>query len=157
MGRPAKHPVRLKDDEQARLQRLVRRGQAPVRQVTRARILLLAAAGQTQEAITAALGVCRGTVQRVCQRYAEEGLETALGERPRPGAPPKLDGKQQAFLVALACTEAPEGRSWWTMQLLADKLVALGVVADISDETVRRVLEKGGSSRGGRSSGASPK
>jgi transposase len=155
MGRPTKYVVALKDEERERLQALVRRGKAAVRQVTRARILLLADARQKQEAITAALGVCRGTVQRVCKRYFEEGLAQALGERPRPGAQRRLDGKQEAFLIALACSDAPEGRTCWTMQLLAGRLVELGVVEAISDETVRRVLKKGGSSRGGTSSGAS--
>lgn len=144
MGRPTKYPVTLKDEERERLQSLVRRGKASVRQVTRARILLLADQKEPQKQIVAALQVSRGLVQRICKRYCEEGLDQALEERPRPGAQRKLTGKQEAVVIALACSEAPEGRSCWTMQLLADKLVELQVVDSISDETVRRVLKKKG-------------
>ena len=82
------------------------------------------------------------TVERTRQRFVEGGLDRALTEQPRPGVPPKLDGKQAAMLVALACSDAPGGRESWTMQLLADKLVELNVVDTISDETVRRTLKK---------------
>jgi transposase len=75
-------------------------------------------------------------------------LDYALTELPRPGAKPRLDGKQEAYLVALACSDAPDGRNNWTMQLLANKLVQLNVVEEISDETVRRVLKKMNSSLG---------
>ena len=85
---------------------------------------------------------------RTRRRFVEEGLEAALGDRPRPGAAPKLGPKQQAFVVALACTKPPEGRQRWTMQLLADRLVELEVVPDISDEAIRRLLKKGRSSPG---------
>ena len=88
------------------------------------------------------------TVERVRKRFVEEGLEEALSERPRPGATRKLDGHQEAYLVALACSDPPEGKKRWTMQMLADKLVRLEVVEEISDETVRRTLKKGASSRG---------
>jgi Homeodomain-like domain len=83
-------------------------------------------------------------------------LERALTEKPRPGGRAKLDGRQEAFLIALACSQAPEGRSRWTMQLLADQLVELQIVEAISDETVRRTLKKTRSNPGARSSGASP-
>ncbi|RKY62069.1 MAG: hypothetical protein DRP95_02040 [Candidatus Latescibacterota bacterium] len=94
-------------------------------------------------------------MRNIRKRFAEEGLEAALNERPHPGAKPKLDGKQEAFLVALACSDPPEGREHWTMQLLADRLVELGVVESISDETVRRVLKKTTSSPGRKDSGVS--
>src|SRR3989304_3215971 len=90
-----------------------------------------------------ALLVGLATVARTRQRFVEGGLEWALTERPRPGAARKLDGKAEAFLIALACTDAPEGRECWTMQLLADRLVELGLVEEISDETVRRTLKRG--------------
>ena len=99
-------------------------------------------AGATQDAIAAALHIGRATVVRICRRCVEEGLEVALRDRPRPGAQRKLDGKQEAFLIALACSTPPEGRKGWTMQLLADKLVELCVVDGVSDETVRRTLKK---------------
>ena len=80
---------------------------------------------------------------RIRQRFVEESLDAALAERPRPGKARQLDGRQEAYLVALACSQPPAGRDQWTMQLLAERLVELGVVATISDETVRRTLKRG--------------
>jgi transposase len=94
------------------------------------------------EEIAAALHVHRVTVERTRRRFVEGGMEQALNEQPRPGGRPKLDGKQEAMLVALACSQAPEGCGRWTLQLLADRLVELDVVDTISDETVRRTLKK---------------
>jgi len=90
------------------------------------------------------------TVERVRQRFVEEGLEAALGHKKpdRPSRQRKLDGRAEARLIALACSVPPEGRTEWTMQLLADQLVQLKVVDAVSDETVRRVLKKTRSSRG---------
>jgi transposase len=99
-------------------------------------------------AIAAALHVGIATVERIRRRFVEAGLEAALQERLRPGGQCKLDGKQEAFLIALACSTPPEGRTCWTMQLLAGKLVELRVVDAISDETVRRTLKETSSSRG---------
>ena len=95
-----------------------------------------------------ALQVGLSTVARTRQRFVEGGLEWALTERPRPGAARKLDGKAEAFLIALACSGPPGGRTRWTMQLLADRMVEIGVVEELSDETVRRTLKRGCSSRG---------
>jgi transposase len=92
--------------------------------------------------IAETLEIGRATVQRVRKRYCQKGLDYALAELPRPGAKPRLDGRQEAYLVALACSDAPEGRTCWTLQLLANTLVQLHVVEGISDETVRRVLKK---------------
>jgi transposase len=125
--------------------------------LTRARILLLSDGGKTDAQIAEALGIGRSTVERTRQKYAQEGLEVALSEKPRPGAKPKLDERQRAYLVALACSEPPQGREHWTMQLLADRLVELGMVEEISDETVRRTLKKTRSSRGRRNTGVSPR
>jgi transposase len=94
-------------------------------------------------------------VERTRQRFVEEELEAALSERPRPGQPRKLNGKKEALLVALACSDPPKGHQKWTMQLLADRLVELKVVDSIADETVRRVLKKTMSNPGRRSNGAS--
>ena len=82
------------------------------------------------------------------KRFVEEGLEAALSERPRPGAARKLDGRQEAFLMALACSDVPEGKGHWSMRMLAERLVELEVVDEISDETVRRTLKRGTSSHG---------
>jgi transposase len=95
------------------------------------------------------------TIERTRKRFVDAGLEAALHEQPRPGARRKLAGKQAAFLIALACSEPPTGRTCWTMQLLADRIVELGVVEAISDETVRRVLKKTPSSPGSGSPGVS--
>jgi transposase len=138
MPRPKTYVVILTDEQQAHLLGFLKQGAAKARMLTRARILLLSAAGNTDRFIADVLQVTPQTVRNIRKRFAEEGLEAALQERPRPGAQPKLDGKQEAFLVALACSAPPEGREHWTMQLLADRLVELGVVESISDETVRR-------------------
>jgi len=148
--------VDLTPDERTDLLTLVGKGVAPARKLTRARILLLADKGKTDQEIADALHVHRVTVERTRRRFVEGSAERALNEQPRPGGRPKLDGKQGAMLVALACSQAPEGRSRWTLQLLADRLVELAVVDSISDETVRRTLKKTRSSPGARSTGASP-
>ena len=135
--------VDLTADERAALLALLTKGVAPVRRLTRARILLLADEGGTDPEIAAALHVHPATVERTRRRFVEGGPEAALSERPRPGGRrPKLDGRQEAHLVAPACSAPPEGRTRWTMQLLADRLVALELVEAISDETVRRALKK---------------
>lgn len=148
-----RYRVTLTDDERERLQALTRKGKAAARSVRRAQTLLLAAEGQTDEAIAAALHSGLSTVARTRQRFVEAGLEAALTDRPRPGAAPKLTPKQQAFTIALACTKPPEGQLRWTLQLLADRLVELEVVPAISDESIRRLLKKGASSHGSSSSG----
>jgi putative transposase len=119
-------------------------------------MLLHAAEGATDEEIAATLRVGLSTVHRTRQRFGEEGLANALTERRRPGTRQKLDGKQEAFFVALACSTPPMGRKRWTMQLLADRLVARHLVEAVSDETVRRVLKKTISSRGNAKNGAFP-
>jgi hypothetical protein len=96
------------------------------------------------------------TVHRTRQRFVEEGLANALTERWRPGIRQTLDGKQEAFVVALACSTPPRGRKRWTMPWLADRLVALHLVGAVSDVTVRRVLKKTISSRGNVKNGAFP-
>jgi len=88
------------------------------------------------------------TVERTRQRFVEEGLAAALTERRRPGGQPQLRGKDEAFLIATACSVPPNGRKRWTLQLLADRLVEVGVIDSISDDTVWRTLKKTRSSRG---------
>ena len=139
--------VTLGDDEREPLEHLLRGGTHATRKMTRARMLLKAAEGWQDSAIAAALSVGRATVERTRQRFVEEGL-AALEERPRPGTQPKLDAKAEARLIAEACSTAPEGRQRWTLHLLADRVVALGLAASYSYESVRRVLKKRSSSRG---------
>ena len=144
--------VDLSEQERITLLALIQKGKATARKVRRAHVLLLAAEAKGDRQIAVALHTGTATVERLRKRFVEEGLEAALSEKPRPGARRKLDGKQEAFLVALTCSAPPEGRRCWTMQLLADRLVELGLVEAVSDETVRRLLKQTHSSRG--SSGA---
>jgi transposase len=147
--------VKLDPEERARIEQLTTQGRAPVRQLRRAQILRAAAEGLRDEDIARTLRVAHSTVERVRKRYVEEGLEPALVEKPRPGAKRKLEAKQEAFLIALACSDPPAGRTHWTMQLLADEMVALEQVEALSDETVRRTLKKTSSSPGRSAIGVS--
>ena len=106
-------------------------------------VLLSADEGNTDRVISEQVRIHEVTVEGIRKRFVEEGLESALNERPRPGKARKLDGHQEAQLLALHCTQPPEGSKRWTLQLLADKLVELNIVDGISDETVRRVLKRG--------------
>jgi hypothetical protein len=123
-----RYVVTLTEEERTQLLALPKKGRVAARRLTRAHILLQAEAGATQDSIAAALHMGRATVVRQ--------------DRPRPGAQRRLDGTQEAFLIALTCSPPPAGRTCWTMQLLANKLVELRVVEAISDETVRRTLKK---------------
>jgi transposase len=149
-----KYLVDLSDQERQSLLTLLRSGKHSSRKLTRARILLQADDGFTDDQIAHSLSVGRVTVERLRQRFVEGGL-TALTDKPRPGKKPKLSANAEARLIAEACSQAPEGRTHWTMQLLADRLVELREVDTISDETVRRVLKKTSSSRGANNNGAS--
>jgi transposase len=135
--------VHLSSEEKAELSDLTKKGKTSARKLNRARILLLANEGQTDKAIADTLDVGTSTVERTRKKFVEGGLEEALNELPRIGRERKLSGKQEAYLLALACSDPPEGKKRWTMQLLADKLVELEVVDGVSDETVRRTLKKG--------------
>lgn len=151
------YEVRLSDDERQRLRDFTTTGVASAREIRRARVLLLADDGRPDTAIADAVGCGVATVERLRKRCAAEGVEAALVDRTRPGAAPLLDGKAEAVLVALACTDPPGDRETWTMQLLAERLVALAVVDRISDETVRRTLKKTSASPGSARSGVSPR
>jgi transposase len=148
-----KYPVILNDTERDELKRLIAAGTAPARKLTHARVLLKAdqgpeGPGWVDDAVAEAVEVSQPTVCRVRKQYVEEGLEAALNRRP-PNREyhRKLDGKQEARLVALACSEPPEGRARWSLRLLADKLVELEIVEEeVSYQTVRRTLKKTNSS-----------
>ena len=144
-----RYKVTLDVDERQHLHDLIAAGQAAARKLTHARILLKADAAEGGPAwpdwrIANALEVSVATVERVRQRFVEQGFDAALDRKPRerPAREIKLDGRAEARLIALACSAPPEGRATWTMELLADKLVELEVVESISDETVRLALEK---------------
>jgi transposase len=140
--------VNLTDDERQQLFDLVKKGRASARQLNRAHILLQAHDGATDETIAASLHVGRATVERTRKRFVEGNLARALNEDHRAGPAPKLDAKQEAWLIATACSMPPEGQKRWTMQLLAEQMVQLKQVESISDETVRRTLKKTHSSHG---------
>jgi transposase len=143
-----KYIVTLREEERQMLQEMLSRGKAAARKLTHARILLKADAaaggcGWNDEVIAEALEVGRATVERVRKEFIEEGLEAALERRkPRRQYRRRLDGDGEAHLVALACQEPPEGRSRWTLRLLADRMVQLEYVVQISYQTVRRTLKK---------------
>ncbi len=143
---PKKYVVRLTLAQREHLERLVRKGEAHARKLLYARILLKADAnkdGWTDERIAEALEVSTATVARERRRFCEEGLEVALLPK-KPGRPRRrvLDGRAEAHLVALSCSDPPEGRERWSMRLLADRMVELGHVESLSYETVRRTLKK---------------
>jgi transposase len=148
-----KYPVTLTRTEGEHLKSLIAAGTAPARKLTHARILLKADQGPegpawVDDAVAEAVEVSQPTVCRVRKQYVEEGLEAALNRRP-PNREyhRKLDGEQEARLVALACSEPPEGQARWSLRLLADKMVELEIVEeDLSYQTVRRTLKKTSSS-----------
>jgi transposase len=144
-----KYAVILTQTEREQLKSLIAAGTAPARKLTHARILLKAdqspeGPGWVDDAVAEAVEVSQPTVSRVRKQYVEEGLEAALNRRP-PNREyhRKLDGKQEGRLVALACSEPPEGQARWSLRLLADKMVELEIKEeDISYQTVRRTLKK---------------
>jgi transposase len=149
-----KYVVTLTAEERQGLSTLIAAGKGAAPKLAHARILLKADAAPggprwADERIAEALEVSRATVERVRQRFVEQGLEAAL-VRKKPDRPPRspaLDGAAEARLIALACSRPPAGRAAWTLRLLADKLVELEVVASVSHETVRQALKKTNSSR----------
>jgi transposase len=144
-----KYIVTLTAEELGAIDALTHKGRVAARKLMRARILQQAHEGETDEAIADSLQTSVPTIERIRQRFVLGGLDWALSDEPRSGAPRKLDGKQQAWLVALACSTPPSGRECWTMQLLADRLLELYIAEPpLSDETVRRVLKKTNSSPG---------
>lgn len=154
MGRKQNYPIELSEKERRELEGIVRTGKQSARMRRRAQTLLWSDGGKSDLEIAQLHGVTPLTVSKTRQRWVEQ---KSLSDKPKPGREKKLDGKQEAFLVALACSDAPDGRESWTMQLLANKLVELNVVDEaISDETVRRTLKKMNYNPGAKSSGASP-
>ena len=152
-GMDKKYPVALTDDERRTLKELIAAGTAPARKLTHARILLKAdqgpdGPGWVDERIAEAVEVSQPTVARVRKQYVEQGLAAALNRRaPRRDYPRKLDGAQEARLLALAGSEPPPGQARWSLRLLADKLVELEVIEAVSYQTVGRLLKKTNSSR----------
>jgi transposase len=150
-----KYKVTLTAEERNSLQELIAAGKAAAKKLTHARILLKADAASggpawTDVRIAEALEVHVTMVERLRERFVEQGLDAALGRKKqdRPSRERTFDGKAEARLIALACSEPPQGRDRWTLRLLADKLVELEIVDTVSTETVRRTLKKTNSSLG---------
>jgi len=135
-----RYRVELSHAERTELRALLSDGKQEARKLKQAQILLAADAGASDEAIAASVGVGGSTVYRTKRRFVLGNLEAALSEEPRPGADRKLSGKEEALLVATACSNPPEGRARWTLELLADELVRLTEHGSLSRETVRRRL-----------------
>ena len=162
MPRKRKNPVILTEEDRDPLEGMIACGHAPARQLTHARILLKADEGGENASageaspwpdtkIAHALEISRSTVSRVRERFVAEGLEAALVHRkPKNTKPKKLDGSQEAHLIALACSEPPKGKKRWSVRLLADRFVRLECAQEepISRELVRRTLKKVPSSPG---------
>ena len=132
----------LLDDERATLEALLTKGKCAARTQTRARILLKAADGWRDADIMEALNVSAAMVAKTRQRCVEEGMEAALKDRPRPGQKRKLTDRQAAHVIAIACSEAPEGHDHWTLRLLAEQVVELQYAGSCSYETIRQLLKK---------------
>lgn len=137
-----RNPVKLKPKERKELKQLISKGTEKARKITRCRILLMAHERRTDTHIIETLKIARNTVRTTRSRYVQEGLDAAINEQPRSGAPKKFTGRQKAKITAIACSEPPEGHSRWTLRLIADKLVELEMVDDISHQTVKRILKK---------------
>ena len=143
-----KYIVTLMDEERAALEKLVNKGKNPAYKVNHARILLLADTNHSEGGwfdrdISQALKISVATIERVRQRLVEEGLEIALSRKtPKKQRQRRLDGKQEAHLIALTCSSPPNGQGRWTLRMLAERMVALDYVETVSHETVRQTLKK---------------
>lgn len=150
---PRLHPIVLDAAQRARLEAVISQGRSPARMITRARILLKADGGPggpgwTDTAIKEALEVSRTTISTVRREFAAEGVGMIERRRPRVTPPRKLDGAQEAHLIALTCAAAPDGHARWTLRLLAERFALIDGGGAISHEQVRRLLKKANSSPG---------
>ena len=139
MGRKKEFVIELSIEEKEELQSVVKQGYHASRVIRRAQSLLWIDEGKSDKEIAKLQDVSLATVGNTRKKWV---LERTVEDKPRPGRPPILDGKQEAMLVALACSNAPDGVEDWTMRLLADRVVELGMVDSISDETIRLRLKK---------------
>lgn len=147
----------LPAEEVTQLQQMLTKGKHSVRSFKRAQVLLALHQGNTPSAVAQLVSVSPAMVYNIRNRYLAEGLTAALSEKPRPGQPSKFDKAAQAHLRAIACSQAPDGRSRWTLRLLADRLVELRLVESISHQAVGEQLKKTPLSLGSSSNGVSLK
>jgi transposase len=150
--RSAQYVVKLKPKQQSALDRIVHQGKHSARVINRARILLLSHQGIRRSQIARTLSLSAGVVTNICRRYQTEGL-SVLHDKQRPGRPPKIYGKIEAKLVAIACSTPPEGSVRWTMRMLADEMVELELLDSISHKAVWERLKKTTLSHGSRNRG----
>jgi len=143
-----KYVVKLTPKERKKLLGVVSKGKNKAAVIRRAHSLLKSDESKTDQEIADLLYSSEDTISRTRQRFCEDGLDAALEDRPHPGSAHKLDDGQEAYLVALVCSDPPAGRKRWTLELLTKRLVDDGIVADISTETVRLMLKKTGSNPG---------
>jgi len=132
-----KYEVDLSKDQRSFLKQLTRKGKESARKIKRAHILLLADEGKKDKEIAEIVRVSDGTIERIRKRFVLEGLKSSLEEKPRPGKPKKIDGRQEAEIITLACSNPPEGRAKWTLRLLADK-----IELDVSHVAIHNTLKK---------------
>jgi transposase len=141
-----KQHVSLTVEERQKLEEMIRQGKSKAREQTRARILLLSDRSQgqkrSQAEVAEALLCSPTTVGNIRRRFVRQGLAAAMSEKPRPGKPPKVTGEVEAHLVALACSAPPPGHMYWTLRMLADRLLLLEQVESISHVAIRDVLKK---------------
>lgn len=157
MPGPPKHTVKLTEEQREQLRLLVSTGEHKARVIRRGHILLMSEKGKTDVQIADVFEVTAQTVYMTRRKFAEGGLENALFDKPRPPKDKLFDPKKEANLIALTCSEPPEGRERWTIRLLTEKVIERGILDDVSRETVRRTLKKTTSNRGKRKVGVSPK
>jgi transposase len=134
--------IKLSDEEVGYLKAFVKKGRKSARELTRARILLLVNGGRTEMEIKDILGISRATVSNIKKRYREEGLKSALQDKPRPGQPKKYTKRHEAEIIALACTKSPDGRKRWSLTLLTEELRKKKGFETINRETIRLILKK---------------
>ncbi|MBX0335602.1 helix-turn-helix domain-containing protein [Pontibacter sp. HSC-14F20] len=149
--------IKLSESDKEYLEHYVSKGKHSARAIKRAHVLLQLHGGATLKEASLLSGVSEATVTNVKTRYREEkgDVSKAIEDKPKPGQPPKITQQVEACITSLACSQAPEGRSQWSLRLLAEKVVELGYVESLSHEAVRKCLKKAASSPGRRSSGAS--
>lgn len=151
--------VKLNAEERQYLEDYVNKGKHSARAIKRANVLLLLDNGKSGKETSVRAGVSGGTVSNIKTRYeaAKGDVAKVIEEKPRPGQPPKITQEVEAHITSLACSKAPEGRSHWSLRILAEKVVELGYADSLSHEAVRKCLKKANSGRGKRSNGASGK